>query len=557
MSFVFYALMAQFVMYNGDAVAIVDESGQPVRMLGTLLDITERKLAEQAIQESEARYRAITGLVADYAYTAVITPDNSIISTWMTDSLQELTGIQLNDADALSIWQQMTYPEDADLAEEVLRRVLSGHEDVVEMRLRLADGRVKWIRHYILPVWSREEGRVVQIHGAIQDITPYKELEMRLRQAQKMEAVGQLAGGVAHDFNNVLTAIMNYTDLLLLYFPNEEDKVHERLQQIAQSADRAAKLTHQLLAFSRKQVLTPTIVNLNEVVSNMLKMVSRLIGEDVVCVTQLADDLSQVKADRGQLEQVILNLVVNARDALPGGGEVLLQTADIHIEQTISNGYTDIPPGHYVLLSVSDTGMGMDSTTQLRIFEPFFTTKEQGKGTGLGLATVHGIVKQSGGHISVRSQVGQGTTFAIYLPRVIETADSLASSKNANQTLYGTETILVVEDELFVRESVRDSLIMYGYRVLDVVAEEVVMVCQQFAEPIHLVLTDIVMPGLNGREVAEQVKQLRPHTKILFMSGYTDDKILQHGALNPTVPFLQKPFTPDVLVQKVRQVLDG
>jgi PAS domain S-box-containing protein len=380
--------------------------------------------------------------------------------------------------------------------------------------------------------------------------------EEQFRQAQKMEAIGRLAGGLAHDFNNLLTGILGYSELILSS-TGPTDPFRDEIGEIRKAADRAALLTQQLLAFSRKQVLATKIVDLNHVLTDTEKMLQRLIGEDVKLVTQLHSALGKVKADPSQLSQVILNLAVNARDAMPRGGKFIIRTANIDLDDHAVKGCPELPPGRYVLLCVSDTGCGMDAATRARIFEPFFTTKELGKGTGLGLATVYGIVKQSSGHIEVETAPGQGTTFRIYLPRQQETKPQLKSDSAIRKTPRGNETILLVEDEAVVRSLSRTTLTKCGYTVLEASrGAEAVRLAEQHQGPIHLLLSDVVMPEMGGRDLAEYLTAARPELKVLFMSGYTEDAVVRHGILKEEVSFLPKPFSPPILAQTVRKILD-
>jgi len=380
------------------------------------------------------------------------------------------------------------------------------------------------------------------------------ETQDQLTQARKMEAVGRLAGGIAHDFNNLLTVMTGRSQLLLRRLTTA-DPVRSEIELIEKTANRAADLTRQLLAFSRKQILQPAVMNLNTAVATMSEMLRRMIGEDVLLLTALDPALGWVQADPSQIEQIVINLAVNARDAMPKGGRLTLETANVELEGSYARAHVGAHPGPHVMLAVSDTGVGMDADTRTRIFEPFFTTKGPGKGTGLGLATVYGIVKQSGGHICVYSELGQGTAFKIYLPRVDRAADPVPGGLLAH-VAQGRETILLVEDEGAVRELARDILEANGYAVLEARhGDEALAICERHSEPIHLMLTDVVMPGMNGRELAERLARLRPETKVLYMSGYTDNAIVLHGVLNGRAVFLQKPFTPDALARKVREVL--
>jgi len=380
----------------------------------------------------------------------------------------------------------------------------------------------------------------------------------QLVQAQKMEAIGRLAGGVAHDFNNLLTAIIGYSEFLLASFDHGDPR-RKDVEEIKKAADQAAALTRQLLAFSRKQVLQLQVLDLNAIISNMEKMLRRLIGEDIELVTVLDPALGRVKADPGQIEQVLMNLAVNARDAMPQGGKLTIETMNAYLDEDYARRHVDVQPGPYVMLAVSDTGVGMDAGTQAHLFEPFFTTKQVGQGTGLGLSTVYGIVKQSNGHIWVYSEPGHGTTFKIYLPmveEVVELAEERTPVAAISQT--GVEAVLLVEDNDDVRDLARRVLLQHGYSVLEARdGEEALLICERHEGPVHLLVTDVVMPGgLSGRQLAERLAALYPGMKVLYMSGYTDNAIVHHGVLGPGMAFLQKPFSPDVLVCKVREVLD-
>ena len=381
--------------------------------------------------------------------------------------------------------------------------------------------------------------------------------EAQLFQAQKMEAVGQLAGGIAHDFNNLLTIILGYTELLLSETIPPQ-LVREPLTTIKQSGERAATLTRQLLAFSRKQVLEPRVLNLNAVVANLEKMLRCLISEDIDLETRLKHGLDPVKADPGQLEQVIVNLAINARDAMPRGGKIIIETRNRLLDEAFASTRPDVQPGRHVELAISDTGCGMTKEVKAHIFEPFFTTKEVGKGTGLGLATVYGIVKQSGGHIEVHSEVDWGTTFTIYLPCIEEAVPSGKSNPGLSKVFRGKEAVLLVEDNEQVRALSRRILEAEGYTVLEAAdgAEAIRVSDERLPRPIHLLVSDVVMPHVGGRELAERLALTRPEMKVLFVSGYTDDAVVRHGVLATEMAFLQKPFTPRDLANKVREVLD-
>ncbi len=401
------------------------------------------------------------------------------------------------------------------------------------------------------------EGDLIGTIGVALDITDRKHLADQLRQSQKMQAVGELAGGVAHDFNNLLMVMKGHAEMLLDTLPGKSSE-RQNVEQIQQAAERAAALTRQLLAFSRMQVLQPRVLDLNDVVSGMIKMVSRVIGENIELAFLPGAKLGSVKADPGQIEQVVLNLVVNARDAMPDGGRLTIETSNIDLDRSYAAKHAIVEPGPYVMLTVTDTGCGIDQETQARIFEPFFTTKGPGKGTGLGLATVYGVVKQSGGYIWVYSEVAHGTTFKVYLPRVAAPAEKAVAEKPAVTPSAGTETILFVEDEESVRELVGEYLRARGYNVLESPdGVKALAVAEEFAEPIQLLITDVVMPKLSGRELATRLAASRPDLKVLYISGYTDDSVFRHGVLEGGMSFLQKPFNLKAMAQKVREVLDG
>jgi two-component system, cell cycle sensor histidine kinase and response regulator CckA len=381
--------------------------------------------------------------------------------------------------------------------------------------------------------------------------------EEQLRQWQRVEAIGRLAGGVAHDFNNLLMTILGCSELLLREF-DPQDPRREEVEEIRRAAQRATSLTHQLLAFGRRQVLQPQVLGLNEIVENMKRMLRRLIGEDIQFLTILAPELWPVKVDPGQIEQVIMNLVVNARDAMAGGGRLMIETANVNLDTEYARRHIAVKPGAFVMLAVTDTGCGMDADTQSHLFEPFFTTKEKGKGTGLGLSTVYGIIKQSGGNIWAYSEIGKGSTFKVYLPRVEAEVRSYKPKEPVSMVAGGTETILLVEDEEAVRTMISRVLHGNGYRILEAGnGKEAMEICRQHTGPIHLMVTDVIMPQMSGRELAEQIAPLRPEMKVLFMSGYPDNAIVHHGVLESGTAFLQKPFNLRALEGKVREVLDG
>jgi nitrogen-specific signal transduction histidine kinase len=403
-------------------------------------------------------------------------------------------------------------------------------------------------------VWQKR--KPVAVQGIARDVTGRKTLEDQLRQAQKIEAIGKLAGGVAHDFNNILTAIIGHADLMLKEPGRGSERTLSGVQAIKKAAERAAGLTQQLLAFSRKQVLQPVVLDLNAMISESMKMLRPVITEHIQLALVLDSALGSMKADPGQIEQVIVNLVVNARDAMPQGGKLTIETARVNLDDEYARQHPSVRPGHYVMLAVSDTGSGMNADAQAHIFEPFFTTKGRGKGTGLGLSTVYGIVKQSGGSIWVSSEGGEGTTFKIYFPCVDEAAKEVATRPQFAESPGGSETILVVEDEEMVRRLVCQILESKGYRVLEAAnGEEGLLVCKRQPFPIQIMVTDVVMPEMNGRDLANRVAAIRPAMKVLFMSGYSEDAVVRDGVLDPGLNFIQKPFAPEALAWKVREVL--
>ncbi len=389
------------------------------------------------------------------------------------------------------------------------------------------------------------------------DISELRELEEQFRQTQKMEAIGRLAGGIAHDFNNLLTVINGYSELMLMRL-KKDDPIYQQLNQISLAGRRAESLTRQLLAFSRKQVLQPVVLDIKRIIEDMNKMLHRLISENIELHTILEPNLCHIKADPSQIEQVVLNLVINARDAMPMGGKITIEAKNIVFKQSFYWEDLEIRSGKYLMLSISDTGTGMDAETKKRIFEPFFTTKKEGKGTGLGLATVYGIVKQSGGFVNVYSEKGIGSTFKLYFPCVKEPAEPVKSKTVSSESLTGTETILVAEDEDNLRNLVCEILRSHGYNVLEAAnGGSALLKCEKYKKPIHLILSDVVMPEMSGAELVERLLPIHPEMKVMYMSGYTDDAVIRHGILEEKVQFLQKPFSPNSLLEKVRSILDN
>src|SRR6266480_2292259 len=546
----------------------------------------EQARAEEARRQGEERFRALIEHGADAV--ALVAPDGTLL--FASHSIERLLGFAPAELVGHPGFERV-HPDDVPRVHAALRDIVAtpGTPAGLELRWRHKDGSWRHIDAVAVELLGRvvrgelrpasqfrvrtakgdfrvgefsatpqlHEGRLVGILGIGRDVTERVQLEQQLRQAQKMEAVGRLAGGIAHDFNNILTAITGYADLLLEDL-GATDPRRQDADEIHKAADRAAGLTRQLLAFSRQQVLQPTVLEVNTLVGDLEKMLRRLLGEDVALSTRLAPTTGRVKADPGQLEQVIMNLAVNARDAMPNGGKLTLETANVDLDDAYAADHYPARAGPFVMLAVSDTGTGMSEETQAHMFEPFFTTKEKGKGTGLGLATVYGIIKQSGGFIWVYSEVGHGTTFKLYLPRVEELAERAAAPAAARtRPARGTETVLVVEDEAPVRNVARQVLERHGYTVLEAPSAEAALdIATRYSGTIHLLLTDVVMPGLNGRELASRLADLRPDARVIFMSGYTDDAVTRHGVLEPGSAYVQKPFTPDAIARKVREVLD-
>jgi len=448
-------------------------------------------------------------------------------------------------------------PDDRGRLLDYMARIERGEQaGKLEYRVVQPSGNVRWLLTHAVPI-RNERGEVYRVAGVALDITDKRTLESQFRQAQKMEAVGRLAGGIAHDFNNLLTVIMSYTDMLSEGIP-ATDMRSDDLDQIRKAAVAASSLTRQLLAFSRQQVIEPRHINLNDVVSSSEKMLRRLIGEDVALATALTDDPVAVLIDPSQLEQVIMNLAVNARDAMPTGGKITIETARVKVDADYALDHWPAVPGRFAMLAVTDTGTGMSEETRSQVFEPFFTTKEVGKGTGLGLSTAYGIIKQSNGFIWVYSEPDHGTTFKIYLPLVDEPAPKYEGQAELLPLPLGTETVLLAEDAAAVRAAARQILERSGYTVLEApTGRDALIIASKRQTPIHLLLTDVVMPEMSGSELAEQFAEFRPASKVLYMSGYTDDAIVRHGILRPGIAYLQKPFSPDALARKVREVLDN
>jgi PAS domain S-box-containing protein len=523
------------------------ESGEAARTQTALAD------AQAALRESEDRFVRFMRGVKDYALYMLDSAGNVV--SWNAGAellegytAQEILGKHLStfysDADQCHAQKNLEVAAQTGRAEEEGWRVRKG-------------GSTFWAS-VVLSAIHDPAGVLIGFAKITRDLTERRNWAEQLNQAQKLEAIGGLAAGVAHDFNNLLSIILSYSELLASGL-NDGDPMRADLREIHAAGLLAVTLTRRLLAFGRQQVLEPRILDLCEVVASVETMLRRLVGADVEMVTSLAPDCGKVLVDPGQVEQVVMNLVVNARDAMPDGGKLTIETADVALDDDYASKHVGATAGPHVLLAVSDTGFGMDAATKARIFEPFFTTKEPGKGTGLGLATVFGIVKQSGGSVEVNSEPKRGTTVRIYLPMVDRTTVVQPSAPPPQSgTLHGSETILLVEDDPKVRVVARTILQRYGYNVLDAQSGgDAFLLCEQYTAPIHLLLTDVVMPRMSGRQLAERLLVVRPGMKVLYMSGYTDDAVVRHGIFYSKIAFIQKPITPEPLARKVREALDA
>jgi PAS domain S-box-containing protein len=526
---------------------------------GFIEDITERKRADEKLRESERQLRTVLETIS----LVGVMLDRQGNITLCNDFLLALSGWKREEVLRRN-WFELFLPSEirGRIRQEVFLDTIGTGEIPTHYQNEIITR--KGERHLV--DWNNTVirdpgGQIVGVASIGEDITELKRaeavkarIEDQLRQAQKLESVGRLAAGVAHDFNNLLTVINGYSQLLLGRV-KAGDPLRDALEEIHKAGERAAGLTQQLLAFSRKQILQPRVLDLNRVVEQMRPMLERLMGEDVEVCVQLQAEAATICADPNQLEQVLMNLAGNSRDAMPAGGKFSIETGFVECDESHAQLRPGTHAGSYVMLAVSDTGGGMSEKTRGHIFEPFFTTKEVGKGTGLGLSTIHGIVEQSGGYIEVASELGRGTTFKIYIPGVVD-AQADSGKPKAAAAMGGQETVLVVEDQAEVREYAAAALRAYGYQVIEAAnAEEAMMLCEREGERIDLILTDVVMPGLSGRELADRLKQREHGIKMLFMSGHTDDTMVHHGVLRKEAEFIQKPFGPDQLALKVREVL--
>ncbi len=511
----------------------------------------ERNRAEKALRDSEERYRDLIENAIDIIYVHDLAGNYVSVNR----AGEKITGYSKDEILTMNMAQTIA-PEYLEKAQEMMAAKLAGKEvTAYELEVFARDG-----RRIALEVNTRlicENGIPVGVQGIARDTTKRKQLEDQFRQSQRMEAIGVLAGGIAHDFNNLLTAISGYGELTLKKM-SADDPLRHNIEEIKDAGDRAAALTGRLLAFSRRQGLKPGVHNLNRIITELEKMLCRVINESIEIQTELDPNLGNIQADPGQLEQVIMNLAVNARDAMPNGGKLMIKTENVFFDGKNGPQHLRLNPGPFVKMTVTDTGEGIDERIQRRIFEPFFTTKAVGKGTGLGLSTVYGIVEQSGGDIAMQSTIGQGTSFEIYLPLVDQIAQKPKWAGRIDEDFSGTETVLLVEDDEIVRNLIREILTGNGYKILQASSGKAALaICTTQSEPIHMLLTDLVMPEMNGTELKDQVVKLRPDIRPLVMSGYTDDVVAWQGILDSQTAFIEKPFTPEGLARKVREVLES
>jgi len=555
-------LLGKFMIYfNAPHQFIDDDARLSQTIASTIAFAIERERAIEALQASEARFRQIAENIREVFW---VSDPQKFEMLYVSPAYEEIWGRSCQ-----SLYEQPRSfleaipPEDQPRILAALEKQLHGEQTHEEYRVLRPDGSQRWIWDRRFPI-KDNAGHVFRIAGIAEDITERKHTERALRQSEeqlrhalKMEAIGRLAGGVAHDFNNMLTAVIGTAELAMLEL-HRDHPVRKDLKEIKQTADRAANLTRQLLAFARQQIIAPAILNLNELIMNLNKMLRRLIGEDIELVILPASNLGLIKVDANQIEQVIVNLTINARDAMPEGGTLHFETSNVLVDAETANRRPELKAGDYVQLTVRDTGFGMTEEIKAHLFEPFFTTKEVGKGTGLGLATCYGIIKQSGGYIEVESEPGQGTLFRIYWPCLEETAEATPILDSLSTMPQGSETVLLVEDEPTVREVATRLLREQGYNVLVAAnGDEALHLARTHAkDTIHLLVTDVVMPRLSGKAVADQLKVLRPEMKVLFISGYSDESVMRHGSAGAGWNFLQKPFSPTVLAYKIRDLLD-
>jgi len=510
---------------------------------------------EKQRQMSEEMLHKLRRIVEQSPDPVMIT-DRSCVLEYVNPAFEALTGYSREEVIGQTLGILKSEQQAGELYEEMWDTVLSGRAFHGIVMNRKKNGETFILEKSITPL-RNAAGEITHYISTGRDITDQRRLESQLQQAQKMDAIGRLAGGVAHDFNNLLMVISAYAELTLESLPAQHPS-RAKLEEIINAARRAAELTRQLLAFGRKQMQSLRLLDLNAVLAQISRMLPRLIGEDIQLLFVPGKNLDKVRADPVQIEQVVMNLAANARDAMPAGGKLTIETSNVHLDETYLQRHSIVPPGDYVLLTVTDSGMGIPQEHLAHIFEPFYTTKDEGKGTGLGLATVYGIVKQTGGFIWVYSEAGLGTAFKIYLPRVQSAVAEVSSAGIAQDSPHGCETVLLVEDEAAVRGSTRDFLMQRGYTVLEANnGEDALRVSREYCGPIDLMLSDVVMPKMSGPNLAERLLAERPHMKVLFISGYAENTVLQHGKMDVTLRLLQKPFGLDTLARKIREVLSG
>jgi len=542
--------------FRDDEVKLLDEIALDISFaLDNIDKEARRNQAEQALLENEVRYKYLIESITDYIFTVEVT-NGRVTATTHGPGCITVTGYTAEEYQAdPNLWYQMVHEEDRPAVLEQAEMILSGKRIApLEHRIIHKNGSIRWVKNTPVPRFD-QAGELVAYDGLVTNITDLKYLEVQLRQAQKMEAIGQLAGGVAHDFNNILTAIIGYGNLLKMKI-HEGDPLRHNVDQILASAERAANLTSNLLAYSRKQIINPKTVSMNSIVLQVEKLLQRLIGEDIEFRTVLTDADLIVMADVGQMEQVLMNLSTNARDAMPAGGILTLETERVELSNEFVKMHAYGESGSYALISISDTGIGMDETTKERIFDPFFTTKEVGKGTGLGLAMVYGIIKQHSGYINVYSEPGKGTTFKIYLPLALSAIEAPVP-ETGSILPRGTETVLLAEDDKTVRNLTKTILENFGYTVIAAVdGEDAIQKFVEHRDVVELLILDIIMPKRNGKEVAEEIQKIQPGIKILYTSGYTADIVHKKGILEESVNFISKPISPMDFLSKVREVLD-
>jgi PAS domain S-box-containing protein len=542
-------------------IPVRDADGLVTGLLGTYEDITDQKRAEEALRQSEERYRNITETITDYVFSVVVEDGKATVTTHGAGCLP-VTGYTSEElAEHPYMWIEMVVPENRGFVTDQARRLLAGELVApIEHCIVRKDGALRWVRNTLVPRFD-PAGTLIAYDGLIQDITERRALQEQLLHAQKMEGIGRLAGGIAHDFNNLLTAILGYVEMARIDLPDDlpdDHPLRTDLDEIGGAGDRAASLTRQLLAFASKQIVATVRLDLSAVVADLLKMLRPLLGENIAVETVLEPDTGTIEADPGQIQQLLVNLTVNARDAMPNGGRLIIETATEDVTETYAASHPGAGAGSYVRLSVTDTGIGMTEEVRSHLFEPFFTTKPRGQGTGLGLATCHGIVRQMGGYIRVFSEPDCGATFRIFLPRVDGPATARATHQPASPTPTGTETVLVVEDESIVRRLAVLGLRSQGYTVIEACdGVEALKIAKRMGPQLDFVVSDVIMPGMSGPELLKRLAAVAPRAKRLLVSGHAEETVLPAGLIDVGAAFLPKPFTPERLARKVREVLDA